>query len=85
MNRYGQQAKDHWQQTMPARVRDLDDPERFFTTMGEELETAIEELARTLAGKTPTDEPYLDRVRRLATARFEAEGQVLRGMLLTVG
>ncbi|MEV6922956.1 hypothetical protein AB0M46_00380 [Dactylosporangium sp. NPDC051485] len=85
MNRYGQQAKDHWQRTMPARVRDLDDPEQFFTTMGEELEAAIEELARTLAGPTPTGEPYLTRVQRLNTARFEAEGQVLRGMLLTVG
>lgn len=85
MNRYGQQAKDHWQQAMPARVRDLDDPECFFTTMGEELEAAIEELARTLAGPTPTDEPYMARVQRLTTARFEAESQVLREMLLTVG
>ena len=85
MNRYGQQAMQHWQETMPDRVQDLNDPESFFTAMGEELESAIEELARALAGSTPTDEPYMDRVRRLTTARFEAEGQVLRGMLLTAG
>ncbi|WP_344515457.1 hypothetical protein [Dactylosporangium maewongense] len=85
MNRYGQQAERHWQETMPARVRELDNPEQFFTAMGEELEAAIEELARTLAGPTPIGEPYMDRVQRLTTARFEAEGQVLRQMLLTVG
>ncbi|WP_327009737.1 hypothetical protein OHA72_22405 [Dactylosporangium sp. NBC_01737] len=84
MNRYGQQAMEHWQTTMPQRVRDLPDPVQFFTQLGEELETAVEELSRTLAGQAPSGEGYLQRVQRLTTARFEAEGQVLREMLLTV-
>jgi hypothetical protein len=84
VNRYGQQARNHWQQTMPSRLRDLDDPDQFFTTMGEHLEAAIEQLARELAGPTPPQEPYLQRVQRLNTAKFQAESQVLREMLLTV-
>lgn len=85
MNRYGQQAMQHWLDTRPGQVRDLADPEAFFTQMGEDLEQAIEELAVRLAGDPPPQETYLQRVQRLTIARFEAEGQVLRGMLLTAG
>jgi hypothetical protein len=85
VNRYGQQAMQHWQDTRPSQVRDLADPEAFFTQMGEDLEQAIEKLARSLAGDPPPQETYLQRVQRLTTARFDAEGQVLRGMLLTTG
>ena len=84
MNRYGQQAMQHWQATRPGQVRDLSDPQVFFTQMGEDLEQAIEELARTLAGDPPPQETYMQRVQRLTMARFEAESQILRGMLLTV-
>ncbi len=82
MNRYGQQAMEHWQSTMPDRVRALESPEQFFTTMGEDLEQAVEELARSLAGQAPPEETYMHRVQRLTTAKFEAESQVLRRMLL---
>ncbi len=83
MNRYGQQAMQHWQDTRPGQVRDLADPEAFFTQMGEDLEQAIEQLERTLAGDPPPQETYLQRVQRLTMARFEAESQILRAMLLT--
>ncbi|GLI00909.1 hypothetical protein Pa4123_61850 [Phytohabitans aurantiacus] len=85
MNRYGQQAMRHWQDTRPDQMRELADPEAFFTQMGEDLEQAIEDLAAKLAGDPPPQENYLPRVRRLTMARFEAEGQILRGMLLTSG
>jgi hypothetical protein len=83
VNRYGQQAMQHWQNTRPEQLRDLADPEAFFTQMGEDLEQAIEDLARKLAGDLPPEATYMQRVQRLTMARFDAEGQVLRGMLLT--
>ena len=83
MNRYGQQAMRHWQDTKPGQMRDLTDPEAFFSRMGEDLEQAIEDLERKLAGTPPPQETYLQRVRRFTMARFEAEGQILRDMLLT--
>lgn len=85
MNRYGQQAMRHWQDTRPGQVRDLPDPEAFFSQMGEDLEQAIEDLERKLAGTPPPQETYMQRVQRLTMARFEAESQILRGMLLTTG
>lgn len=83
MNRYGQQAMRHWQDTRPGQVRDLADPEAFFTQMGEDLAQAIEDLERKLTGHPPPGETYMQRVQRLTMARFEAESQVLREMLLT--
>jgi hypothetical protein len=83
VNRYGQQAMQHWQDTRPSQIRDLSDPEAFFTQMGEDLAQAIEALQRQLAGSPPAQETYLQRVQRLTMARFEAESQILRGMLLT--
>jgi hypothetical protein len=83
VNRYGQQAMQHWQDARADQVRDLADPEAFFTQMGEDLEQAIEELAAKLAGDPPPQESYMQRVQRLTMARFEAEGQVVRDMLLT--
>ena len=85
MNRYGQQAMKHWHDTRPGQMRDLADPEAFFTQMGEDLAQAVEELARKLAGSPPPNETFMGHVQRLTMARFEAEGQVLRGMLLTTG
>jgi hypothetical protein len=83
VNRYGQQTMQHWQSTRPTQLADLTDLDAFFTQMGEDMEQAIEDLARTLAGDPPPDETYLQRVQRLTMARFEAESQTVRGMLAT--
>lgn len=83
MNRYGQQAMQYWQDMRPEDLAQLSDPQQFFTRMGEDLEAAIEDLARDLAAPVPERETYLDRVRRLGTARAEAESQTLRAMLTT--
>ncbi|WP_328384360.1 hypothetical protein OHQ88_33400 (plasmid) [Micromonospora zamorensis] len=82
MNRYGAQAMTHWSETMPLRLSDLQDPEAFFTQLGEEVSQAIEELTRRLAGQQPEQETYLQRLQRLNTARQEAESQVIREMVL---
>ena len=82
MNRYGAQAKAHWQRKFPQRVRDLEDPEAFFTQLGEDVAEAIEQMARSLAGSGPPGEGYLQRLQRLNTARAQAESHVLREMVL---
>ena len=83
MNRYGQQAMEHWQTTMPEQLAQLENPQQHFTTLGEDIATAVEDLARELAGNAPPEEGYLQRVQRLTTARFDAEANVVRQMLLT--
>jgi hypothetical protein len=82
MNRFGEQLRDHWRVNRAAEYQALPDPEMFFTDLGEQVEQTIEELARSKAGPAPDAEQYLDRVQRLATARFEAQNEVMRQQLL---
>ena len=81
MNPYGAQARKHWQTHLPERFAQIEDPETFFTDLGEEIEQQIEQLAATLAGPDPAEETYLDKVGRLNMARLNAESQVVREML----
>ena len=82
MNRYGAQAKRHWQRNFPNRIRDLQDQEAFFTQLGEDVSEAIETMAWTLAGAQPDGEGFLARLQQLNTARAMAESHVLREMVL---
>ncbi|GAB2326661.1 hypothetical protein [Streptomyces variabilis] len=82
MNRYGEQAMTHWKEHKPLAFRELEDPEEFFTGLGEEIATEIETRARELAGEEPDGEGYLQRLQRLNTSRLEAEGEVLRERVL---
>ncbi|MFK4184346.1 hypothetical protein ACI2L4_10055 [Streptomyces sparsogenes] len=82
MNRYGEQAMTHWKENKPLAFRELEDPEMFFTALGEEIATEIETRARELSGKEPDGEGYLQRLQRLNTSRLEAEGEVLRERVL---
>ena len=81
MNQYGAQARRHWQEHLPDRYRQLDDPQSFFTDLGEQMAERVQELAAGLAGPDPVGEGYLDKVGRLNMARLTAEAQVLRETL----
>ncbi|MFK3984484.1 hypothetical protein ACI2K4_29435 [Micromonospora sp. NPDC050397] len=81
MNPYGARARRHWQSHLPNRYREIENPDQFFTELGEQIGQQIEELTRTLAGQDPEQETYLDKVGRLNMAQSTAEGQVLREML----
>lgn len=81
LNLYGAQAREHWTRAFPDRVRDLDNPEEFFTQLGQDIQAAIETTARTLAGPAPAGEGYLNRLQRLNTARTTAESHVMRQMV----
>ena len=82
MNRYGRQAHEHWAKWRPNQLSQIPDPDSFFTELGEAVETQIEALQIALAGDDPGGEDYLTKVGRLRMARFDAEGQVLREMVL---
>ena len=82
MNRYGTQAMRHWQQTDPARYQQIPDPETFFTELGEQVESEIQALADAIAGPDRPGETYMEKVGRLNMARFNAESDILREMVL---
>lgn len=82
MNHYGTRARRHWQTFLPTRYAQIEDPETFFTHLGEQVETEIETLEQSLAGEDPPGETYLEKLGRLRTARLNAEDQVLREMVL---
>jgi hypothetical protein len=82
MNRYGRQAQQHWASWRPYELSQIPDQEMFFSGLGLEVEVKIDHLAATLAGDDPSGESYLAKVGRLRMARFTAEEQVLREMVL---
>lgn len=73
MNRYGLMAQRHWQQTDPARYSLIPSPQAFFTSLGEEVESRIQELSDEIAGPDRPNEEYLAKVQRLTAARMQAE------------
>jgi len=82
MNRYGVMAERHWRRWLPSRVAAMDDPASFFSELGEEVATGIEDLTADLAGDDPPGEKYLEKVGRLNMARLRAEEMVLAEMVL---
>ncbi len=82
MNRYGLMARHHWAQWLPARYAQITDPGSFFASLGQQAQDQIQDLMMDLAGDDPAGEEYLAKQARLNTARLEAEGQVLRELIL---
>ena len=66
----------------PAWFAAIENPEAFFTGLGEETEQRITALAWELAGDDPPGEGYLDKAGRLGEARHRAEQIVLDEMIL---
>jgi hypothetical protein len=81
MNRYGRQAMRHWQENLPQRYRQIEDPETFFTHLGEQMQQQVIEGKRSLAGDDPGGETFLDKLGRLNMAEANAVEQVIREML----
>lgn len=82
MQKYGAMARDHWKRWLPKRYSKLEDPEMFFSNLGDEIEQKVQELTQALAGDDPPGEQYLEKVGRLQMARTNAESQILREMAL---
>jgi hypothetical protein len=77
MNRYGEMARSHWQEWLPARYAAIQEPDSFFSSIGEEAQMLIDELADQIAGPGQPGEGYLERAGRLTAARKQAEEIIL--------
>jgi hypothetical protein len=82
MNHYGAMARQHWARWLPSQYAAIEDPESFFTDLGDRASERIAELADQFAGEAPPGEGYLDRVGRLGQAPRQAEKIVLAEMIL---
>jgi hypothetical protein len=77
MNRYGLMAQRHWERWLPARYAAIEDPDSFFSDLGNQAEARIGSLAAELAGNDQPGEGFLAKAGRLGEARHRAEQIVL--------
>jgi hypothetical protein len=82
MNHYGAQALKHWQEYLPQRYATLSDPSSYFSTLGEQAATQIEQRSRELAGPDQPGEGYLAKLGRLNNAKMRAEEEILPDLIL---
>ncbi len=82
MNEYGRMAHDHWRRWLPQRYSQIEDPNSFFSTLGEQVSTRIADLTLDLAGEDPPGETFLDKLGRLNNAKQRAREMVLPELVL---
>ena len=82
MNEYALMAHEHWKRFRPTHYASLPDRETFFATLGQQAQTEIETRAQRLAGADPAGEGYMQKLRRLETAKRTARDEVIREMIL---
>lgn len=83
MGRLATLARDHYKQRLaPEQYAQIKDPSEFFQSLEDEAMNQIEALMDDLAGKDPEGEPFDRRVGRLRMAWFNAEGLVIRELIL---
>jgi hypothetical protein len=75
-------ARSHWATWLPKRYAAIREPDSFFSAIGEEAATQIDELTDQLAGPGQPGETYLERAGRLTAARSQAEEVILPQMVL---
>lgn len=75
-------ARRHWERFLPTRYSQIEDPDSYFSTLGQEAEEEIDQLTQELAGDDPVGEDYLTKVGRLNAARQQAREQVLAERIL---
>ena len=82
MNEYGRMALDHWQRSLPQRYSQIEDPNSFFSTLGDQVATRIADLTLDLAGEDPPGETFMAKLGRLNNAAQRAREMVLPEMVL---
>ena len=82
MNKYGRQAQEAWKTASPTQYSQIQNPDEFFTNLGEQAQEQVDELQIKLAGPDPIGEGYLEKVGRLNAARNQAE-EIVRYELLS--
>lgn len=85
MNQYGQMAMKHWRRWLPSRFSMLEDPEGFFTDLGEQVAEQIVQTQLSLESQHRAElnatEDYLTRVGLLNNIRAQAQEMVLDEMV----
>lgn len=83
MNRYGSMAMAHWSRWLPAQFATIQDPEAYFSTLGqqtaEEIDQVRDDLLR-VAGTAPAE--HFARAGAWVAATAQAEEMVLPQMVL---
>jgi hypothetical protein len=67
----------HWRDELPDRFAQIDDPETFFSTLGQQVATEIADLSATLAEQEPSTGEFLANLGDRRTAKLRAEEIVL--------
>ena len=76
MNHHGTQAQLYWSQHLPASYSRLEDPEEFFTNLGEQADAEIEDLYLEYAGPEIPGESAEDKQARLTQSLSRATEEV---------
>ncbi len=82
MNTYAARVMSHYQQVLPDQYATIPDPEAYFSTLGQEIETQVNDLTTRLAGPDQLGDGYLEKVGRLNMAKLQAEETVLADYLV---
>lgn len=80
--KYARLAERHWRRWRPNQVAEMQDPSSFFSELGEQAASQIEDLTFDLAGDDPPGETYMSKLGRLEMARVRAESMVLPELVL---
>ena len=73
MSRYEQLVRRRWELRAPETTARIEDPVTFFSTLAEQVNDRVLQLADELAGPDPAGESYLQKVGRLNAAKTQAE------------
>jgi len=78
VNRYGKLVWERMRAFQPEMLAGIEDPDSYFSSLGEDLERQISELAEQIAGPARAGETYQERLGRLREARITAESEIMR-------
>jgi len=84
MNRYGRAAQTWWSNTDPARVAELDNPTKYFTQLGEQVESRVDELMQTMQGSDEPGESVLQKAGRINAVKMQAEEIAYQELIYTI-
>lgn len=82
MNKYGKFAQQAWQTLSPDRYAQLEDPNQFFSTLGEEAQNQMVLRWEQLQGPDVAGESTFQKIGRINAAKLQAE-EIIRAEMLT--
>ena len=77
MNIYGLRIREHWEKYAPIRFAQLENPDSYFTELGDLVANQIVQITVELELKATLSENYLQRVGELNALRRQAEEIVM--------